>query len=177
MHDLGFSLQTWASNTKQNKKSTSSTLEISKLHVRNVARSTNTGQFCFSLLQFSEGRCEIGSSHSLPPQDLFLPTSLPHGGTFVCVGADLITMSLFKGLFCLVVDIVSIVTSGRAQSSASHPGPLFVTTTVPQSLCQKRTYVGFDGPFSLTHGCVLEGMQLNALLWCLGFGVSFYSLL
>lgn len=84
------------------------------------------------------------------------------------VGADFISVSFVKVLFCLVVDTVS-VTSGQAQSSASHPGHYLLPHPVPQSLCQQRTPVGFDGPFSLMHNCVLKLMQLNGLFWCPGF--------
>ena len=119
-------------------------------------------------LQFSKGRCDFGSFSLTSHPDLCSPCLLPHCGMLMYVGADFISVSFVKVLFCLVVDTVS-VTSGQAQSSASHPGHYLLPHPVPQSLCQKRTPVGFDGPFSLMHDCVLKLMQLNGLFWRPGF--------
>lgn len=102
----------------------------------------------------------MAHSHSLPTSDFCSPlpsTPLWHA---LCVGVDLITMSFFKVLLCLLVDNVSIVTSEQAQSSASHPGLLFIATSssTATNLVPKerscRFYVGSDGAFSQMRGCV-----------------------
>lgn len=176
MHVLGFSLQTWVSNMKQNEKSTSSTLEISKLHVRSVARSTDTSQLCSSSGSSLKGGVNLAPSHPLPTQDLCSPHLLPHGGTFVYVGADLIAMSFFKGLFCLVVDIVSVVTSGWAQSSASHLGPLFIATSSSTEAAPKEGLCRLWWPiFPNTWLCFRRHTAECAVLesWFQGLGFLF----
>lgn len=135
-----------------------------------MARSTNIGQLCPGLRISLKGGVNLAHSHPLRTRDLCSAHLLPHCGMLLCVGADLISMSFFKVLFCLVVDIVSTVTAGCAQSSASRPGPLFIANPVPQNSCGKRTRVGFDGPFSLTRGSILKHIRLNGLFRCPGFG-------
>lgn len=84
----------------------------------------------------------MAHSHSLPTSDFCSPppsTPLWHA---LCVGVDLITMSFFKVLLCLLVDNVSIQSKLRALQVIlahyllPHPVPL------PQIWCQKRGHVG-----------------------------------
>lgn len=140
MHALGSSWQTRVSNTKQNEKGTSSTLEISKLHVRNVAKSTDAGQSRPSLLRFSEGRREFGS---------FSPTSHP-GPSLSPPPASWWQVRLRRSCFdhnalfqrsllpCPKVNIVSVVTSGGAQSSAKSPWAIIYCHIQLREACAER---------------------------------------
>ena len=89
---------------------------------------------------------------------------------FASVGADLISMSFFKVLFRLWSVTYQLLLQGELRALQITPGHPLLPHPVPQSSCRKTTHVGFEGPVSLTHGCVLKRIQLNVLFQCLGSG-------
>lgn len=112
-----------------------------------------------------KGGVNLALFHSLPTQELCSPPPPNSGGM---IGSQ---CPFSKFSFALWFISYQLLLQGELRALRVTPGHYLLPHPVPWSLCQKRTHVGLDGPFSLPHGCVWKPYSWLCCFSVLGLGV------